>query len=159
MKKIVAYFSATGVTKVVAEALAEAENADLFEIIPKTLYNKADLNWNDKKSRSSLEMQNTATRPSIANRIANMEDYDVVFIGFPIWWYVAPAIINTFLESYDFSNKIIVPFCTSGGSGTGKTDEGLKSRCSNSAKWHPVKLLNGKINKEQLAVWVKNLAL
>ena len=157
MKKIVAYFSASGVTKAVAGNLAEAVNADLFEIIPETPYTKADLNWSNKKSRSSVEMQDPASRPPIANKIANIKDYDVVFLGFPIWWYVAPSIINTFLESYDFSGKIIVPFCTSGSSGVGKTAEGLKARCPSSVKWRPAKLLNGRVSKEQLTDWVNSL--
>ena len=159
MKKIVVYFSASGVTKAVARTLAEAANADLFEIIPQTPYTKADLNWSDKKSRSSVEMQDPASRPPIANRIADINDYGVVFLGFPIWWYVAPSIINTFLESYDFSGRIIVPFCTSGSSGVGKTAEGLKARCPSSVTWRPAKLLNGRITKEQLTDWVYSLDL
>ena len=159
MKKLVAYFSASGVTKAVAIELAQAANADLFEIIPETPYTKADLNWSDKKSRSSVEMQDSASRPPIASKVVSMKNYDVVFVGFPIWWYVAPSIINTFLESYDFSGKIIVPFCTSGSSGVGKTEEGLKALCPGSVKWRPAKLLNGRVNKEQLADWVKSLGL
>lgn len=116
-KKLVAYFSASGVTKAVAERLAKESGADLFEIIPKQPYNEADLDWMDKKSRSSIEMNNPASRPEIAEKLLNMDEYDTVFIGFPIWWYVAPTIINTFIESYDFSEKTIIPFATSGGSG------------------------------------------
>ena len=159
MKKLVAYFSASGVTKAVAKVLAEAANADLFEIIPETPYTKADLDWTDKKSRSSIEMQNPACRPAIAKKIANMKEYAVVFVGFPIWWYVAPSIINTFLESYDFSGKTIIPFCTSGSSGVDKTEEGLKARCPSSVNWCPARLLNGRVNKEQLADWVNSLGL
>ena len=159
MKKLVAYFSASGVTKAVAVALAEATKADIFEIVPETPYTKADLDWRNPKSRSSVEMQNPASRPSIADKVSNMKEYDVVFIGFPIWWYIAPSIINTFLESYDFSGKTIVPFCTSGSSGVGKTEEGLKARCPDSVKWRPAKLLNGRINKEQLADWVNSLGI
>ena len=117
MKKLVAYFSASGVTKNAAEHLAKAAAADLFEIKPAVAYTRADLDWTNRKSRSSVEMMNPDSRPEIAERISNMEEYDTVFIGFPIWWYVAPTIINTFVESYDFSGKTIVPFATSGGSG------------------------------------------
>ena len=116
-KKLVAYFSASGVTKSAAERLAKAADADLFEIQPLVLYTKADLDWTNKKSRSSVEMNNPDSRPEIAKKVPNMEKYDMVFLGFPIWWYVAPTIINTFVESYDFSGKTIAPFCTSGGSG------------------------------------------
>ncbi|MDU2694527.1 MAG: flavodoxin, partial [Intestinibacter bartlettii] len=120
-KSLVTYFSASGVTKKVAEKLAEAAGADLFEIKPEVAYTEADLNWMDKKSRSSIEMNDKSFRPAIAEKCNNMADYDVVYIGFPIWWYVAPTIINTFLESYDFSGKTIVLFATSGGSGFGNT--------------------------------------
>ena len=120
-KILVAYFSASGVTERAAKALAKAAKADLFEIKPEIPYTDADLNWMDKKSRSSVEMNNPAPRPAIAEKVANMEQYEAVFVGFPIWWYVAPTIINTFLESYDFSGKTIIPFATSGGSGMGKT--------------------------------------
>ena len=157
MKKLVAYFSASGVTKTVAKTLAETAQADLFEIKPLMPYTKADLNWHDKQSRSSIEMQNPSSRPAIADRVVNMDEYDIVFIGFPIWWYVAPTIINTFLESYDFSGKTIAPFCTSGGSGLGKTEESLKSLYPDSVLWRPAKLLNGRIDKDTLRNWVNNL--
>ena len=157
MKKLVAYFSASGVTKTVAETLAETAQADLFEIKPAMPYTKADLNWNDKQSRSSVEMRNPSSRPAIANKVVNMDEYDIVFIGFPIWWYVAPTIINTFLESYDFSSKTVVLFCTSGGSGLGKTEEALKALCSDSVMWRPARLLNGRIDKDTLRNWVNNL--
>ena len=121
MKKLVAYFSASGVTKNAAKGLAKASDADLFEIKPAVPYTPADLDWTNKKSRSSLEMGNPDSRPEIAEHLPNIKDYDTIFIGFPIWWYVAPAIINTFMESYDFSSKTIIPFATSGGSGMGKT--------------------------------------
>ena len=157
MKKLVAYFSASGVTKNVAEALAGVAQADLFEIKPETPYTKADLNWNDRQSRSSVEMQNPSSRPAIADKVVNMEEYDTIFIGFPIWWYVAPTIINTFLESYDFSSKTIVPFCTSGGSGLGKTEDVLKAICPNCVLWRPAKLLNGRVEKDTLRKWVDSL--
>ena len=119
-KILVAYFSASGVTAKAAWKLSEAIGADLHEIKPEVLYSSADLNWMDKKSRSSVEMNDPSSRPTIAEKLADMEKYDVVFVGFPIWWYVAPTIINTFLESYDLTGKTIIPFATSGGSGIGK---------------------------------------
>ena len=120
-RKLVAYFSASGVTAKVAEKLSEAIGADLYAIEPEVPYTKADLDWMDKKSRSTIEMNNPASRPAIAGKRDNMNDYDTVFVGFPIWWYVAPTIINTFLESYDLTGKTIIPFATSGGSDMRKT--------------------------------------
>lgn len=153
-KKLVAYFSASGVTKAAAERLAKAAGADLFEIKPEAPYSRADLDWTDKKSRSSVEMSNPESRPEIAEKLSNMDDYHTVFIGFPIWWYVAPAIINTFVESYDFSGKTIVPFATSGGSPMGRTVEVLKPLCSASAKWEDGKMLN-RISERELKNWVR----
>ncbi len=154
MKKLVAYFSASGVTKKAAQQLAKTAGADLFEIKPLVPYTHGDLDWTDKRSRSSVEMNDLASRPEIAERLENMAEYDTIFIGFPIWWYVAPTIIHTFLESYDFSGKTIVPFATSGGSGFGRTVDVLKPLCSQTAKWMPGKLLNrtsDKAMKEWLA--------
>ena len=128
-KKLVAYFSASGVTAKVAETLAEAIGADIFEIEPKVPYTEVDLNWMDKKARSTIEMNDPSSRPEIAIKRDNMKDYDTIFVGFPIWWYVAPTIINTFLESYDLSGKTIIPFATSGGSDIGKTNERLAPSC------------------------------
>lgn len=153
-KKLVAYFSASGVTKAAAERLAKTAGADLFEIKPEAPYSRADLDWTDKKSRSSVEMSNPESRPEIAEKLSNMDDYDTVFIGFPIWWYVAPVIINTFVESYDFSGKTIVPFATSGGSPMGRTVEVLKPLCSASAKWEDGKMLN-RISERELKNWVR----
>jgi flavodoxin len=158
-KKLVAYFSASGVTAGLAKTLAEAAGADLYEIKPKTPYTKADLDWTDKKSRSTVEMQDASFRPAIADKEANIAGYDVVFVGFPIWWYVAPTIINTFLESYDFSGKIIVPFATSGSSGLGKTVERLKPSVSGAATLKEGKLLDGKPSKDALAKWIASLNL
>lgn len=155
MKKLVAYFSASGVTKGVAVRLAKAAGADLFEMKPAVPYTRADLDWTDKKSRSSVEMMSPDSRPEIANRLSNPEDYDTVFLGFPIWWYVAPSIINTFVESYDFSGKTIIPFATSGGSGMGKTVEVLKSLCPG-AKWEKGKMLN-RVSDGELENWIKGL--
>ena len=158
-KKLVTYFSAGGVTAAAAKTLAEAANADLYEIRPAVPYTKADLNWMDRQSRSSVEMQNKTFRPAITDTGANIADYDVIFVGFPIWWYVAPTIINTFLEAYDFSGKTVVLFATSGGSGFGKTLDELKCSVSDTAKLVEGKLLNGKIFREELAAWVDSLAL
>ncbi len=152
-KKLVAYFSASGVTKAAAERLAKAADADLFEIKPAVPYTHGDLDWTNKKSRSSIEMSNPNSRPEIAEKVLNMEDYGTVFIGFPIWWYVAPTIISTFLESYDFSGKTIVPFATSGGSGMGKTVEVLKPLCP-AANWEKGKMLN-RVSDRELADWIK----
>ena len=156
-KKLVAYFSASGVTAAAAKALAEATGADLYEIKPKVPYTRADLNWTDKQSRSTIEMQNQSSRPEIADRNANVAAYDTIFVGFPIWWYVAPTIINTFLESYDFSGKVMIPFATSGGSGFGDTVKKLQPSVSDKAVWKEGKLLNGRPDKTALAEWAKSL--
>lgn len=128
-KKLVAYFSASGVTAKLAGRLAQAIGADLHEIVPAQPYTSADLDWRNKNSRSSVEMNDKAFRPPVANRVENMDQYDTIFVGFPIWWYVAPTIINTFLEQYDLSGKKIVPFATSGSSGMGNTNAELKGSC------------------------------
>lgn len=155
-RKLVAYFSASGVTAKVAEKLSEAIGADLYAIEPEVPYTKADLDWMDKKSRSTIEMNNPASRPAIAGKRDNMNDYDTVFVGFPIWWYVAPTIINTFLESYYLTGKTIIPFATSGGSDMGKTNEKLLPSCKGA------KLLDGKVFKASvsgadLAKWAEGL--
>lgn len=147
-KKLVAYFSCSGVTKGIAKALADAAKADLYEIRPQMPYTEEDLDWKNKNSRSTLEMNDTSSRPEIATRVKNMEQYDVIYLGFPIWWYVAPTIINTFVESYDLSGKIIVPFCTSGGSDAGKTVEVLQTLCSTEVTWKPCIRLTGASEKE-----------
>ena len=126
-KKLVAYFSASGVTKKVALRLAQEELAELFEICPKIEYTSADLNWMDDNSRSSLEMKAQGCRPEILNKLDNLDQYEIIYLGFPIWWYVEPRIIDTFLESYNFSKKQIVPFATSGGSGISNVVENLKA--------------------------------
>ena len=154
-KKLVAYFSASGVTKKAAEILAEAAGADLYEISPKIPYTTADLNWMDKKSRSSVEMNDPASRPALADMSAGIDGYDFIFVGFPVWWYTAPAIIRTFLEAYDFSGKVIVPFATSGGSGLGRTAETLQELVP-AAVVKDGRLLNGKIRAEELKKWADN---
>lgn len=158
-RKLVAYFSASGVTENAAKVLAEAADADLYEIKPETPYTKADLDWRDKNSRSSVEMKNKAFRPAIADKDADIAEYDVIFVGFPIWWYVAPTIINTFLESYDFSGKTIVLFATSGGSGFGNTVDELKCSVSDTAIIKEGKLMNGSISVSDLKKWVDILGV
>ena len=154
-KKLVAYFSASGTTKKAAEMVAKAAGADLYEIKPKTAYTKADLNWMDKNARSTVEMNDKAFRPALADKDAKVENYDEIFVGFPIWWYVAPTIINTFLESYNFSGKKVILFATSGGSGFGNTVKELKPSAP-SADIIEGKLLNG-ASKASIEQWVKSL--
>ena len=157
-RKLVAYFSASGVTAKVAETLSETIGADLFAIEPKVPYTKADLDWMDKNSRSTLEMKDPASRPEIARVRDNMEEYDTVFVGFPIWWYVAPTIINTFLESYNLTGKTIIPFATSGGSGMGKTNEKLMPSCKG-AKLLDGKVLKANVGAKELDDWVAGLSI
>ena len=156
--KLVAFFSASGVTAALAQRLSRAAGADLFEIKPAVPYTSADLDWTNDSSRSSVEMKNPASRPEIAEKLPSMADYDVVFLGFPIWWYVAPTIITTFLESYDFSGKTIALFATSGGSPMGRTLEILRPLCNASVKWLPAKMLNGATDSD-LNAWLKSLKL
>lgn len=156
-KTLVAYFSASGTTAQAAKLLAKAAGADLYEIRPAVPYTKADLNWMDDKSRSSLEMHDPSSRPEVKGRVENMDAYDRIFLGFPIWWYVAPVIIRTFLASYDFSGKAIILFATSGGSGFGKTVEELKNSVSPTARIIEGRLLNGRFSERDLAEWVKSL--
>ena len=155
-KALVAYFSATGTTKGVAEHIANGLNADIYEIVREEPYTDADLDYNDNNSRTTIEMNDPDARPAISGSVENMEQYDIVFIGFPIWWYVAPTIINTFLESYDFSGKTIVPFATSGGSGMGSTNEKLAPSCPGAILMKG-KMLNGLLSQEELKAWVKSL--
>ena len=155
-RKLVAYFSASGVTAKVAETLSETIGADLFAIEPKVPYTKADLDWMDKNSRSTLEMKDPASRPEIARVRDNMEEYDTVIVGFPIWWYVAPTIINTFLESYDLTGKTIIPFATSGGSGMGKTNEKLLESCRGAKLWDG-KVLKANASTKELDEWIRGL--
>lgn len=157
-KVLVAYFSASGVTEKLAKELAEITGADLFEIKPEIPYTDADLDWTNKNSRTSMEMKNPDSRPAIAKKVSNMDTYNTLFLGFPIWWYVAPTIINTFLESYDFSGKTIIPFATSGGSNLGKTEEILKKCCSPETNWKTGKRF-GKFDKALINDWIDSLAL
>lgn len=155
MKTLIAYFSASGVTKKLAEKIEALIQADIYEITPKIPYTKADLNWMDSKSRSSLEMKDKTSRPEIEGRVENMEQYDVIYLGFPIWWYVAPTIINTFLESYDLTGKTIIPFATSGGSGIGDTVEELRPS-ANGAIFKEGAVLN-RASSEKLALWLEEI--
>lgn len=154
-KKLIAYFSAGGVTAKAAKELAEAGNAELYEIRPEVPYTSEDLDWTNKKSRSSLEMNDLSSRPALADTSADIAGHDVIFVGFPVWWYTAPSIIKTFLEAYDFSGKVIIPFATSGGSGLGKTAKTLQETVP-SATVKEGKLLNGKISTAELKKWVES---
>lgn len=156
-KLLITYFSASGTTAKVAKQLSQATNAELYEIKPKTPYTKADLNWMDKNSRSSIEMNDKSFRPALKDKDANIQAYDIVALGFPIWWYVAPNIINTFLESYDFSGKTVVLFATSGGSGFGKTISELKNSIAADTKIIEGKILNNKHSVDELAQQLKSL--
>lgn len=159
MKKVlVAYFSASGTTKELAENLAKAANADLFEIEPAKPYTSADLDWTNKSSRSTVEMKDPNSRPEIANKIENFSDYETVFVGFPIWWYTSPTIINTFLESYDFSGKTLIPFATSGGSSIDQAEETLKKCRSSETKWkHGKRFENFEV--DALKNWINSLSI
>ncbi len=156
MKKILAaYFSASGVTAEAAKKLAKAAGADLYEIKPAVPYTDKDLDWRNEQSRSSVEMRSKTSRPALADNNADISQYDTIFLGFPIWWYVAPTIINTFLESYDFSGKTIILFATSGGSGFGSTAKNLKSSVASDTN-----IIEGKINNmsdESLRTWIESL--
>ena len=158
-KTLVAYFSATGRTAKAAELLADALGADIHEIQPKVPYTKADLNWLNKKSRSSVEMNNKSIRPEITESNVQIAEYDVIFLGFPIWWYVAPTIINTFLENADFSGKKIILFATSGGSKFGKTVEELKVSVSADTEIIEGKLLNGRQSVASVKTWTDTLGI
>ena len=158
MNPLIAYFSATGTTAKAAMTLAKAVGGDLYEIRPAVPYTGADLNWMDKNSRSSVEMRDPSSRPALADTGAPVEGHDVIFLGFPVWWYVAPTILNTFLEAYDFSGKTIVLFATSGGSGLGKSAAGLRASAPG-ARIVDGRLLNGRLNADELKTWVSGLKL
>ena len=157
---LVAYFSASEVraTERVAKTLAEATDADLFEIVPALAYTTEDLDWKDEQSRSTIEMKDSTSRPEVASKVENMDQYDTIYVGFPIWWYTAPRIINTFLEQYDLTGKTIIPFATSGGSDMGKSGEDLKKASAPNANWIlPGKVLNGNPPVDSLKVWIETL--
>lgn len=155
-KKLVAFFSASGRTRKTAQNLATAAGADLYEIKPAVPYTGKDLNWNDKNARSTVEMDDPKSRPELADKSAKIADYDVIFVGFPIWWYVAPHIINSFLEAYDFGGKTIILFATSGGSGFGNTVAQLEGSAKG-AKIIEGKILNGRPSVDSLKSWVDGL--
>lgn len=155
---LVAYFSATNTTKGVAEHIADGLDADLYEIVPEEPYTDADLNYNDNSSRSTIEMNDPSARPAISGSVENMEQYDIVFIGYPIWWGEAPRILATFVESYDFSGKTVVPFCTSGGSGVGSSATNLEQLTSG-ATWLDGRRLNGSDSQDTVMEWVNGLGL
>lgn len=157
-KVLVAYFSATGTTEGVAEHIANGLNADLYEIVPEDPYTDADLNYNDNNSRTTIEMNDPTARPAISGSVEDMDQYDVVFLGYPIWWGEAPRIISTFMESYDFSGKTIVPFCTSGGSGMGSSATNLEQLTSG-ANWLDGRRLNGSDSLDTVMEWVNGLGL
>ncbi len=156
MKKLVAYFSASGVTEKVAKKLADVVNGDLFEIIPKEPYTDEDLDWTNKKSRSSMEMSDKSSRPAVATEVVNISQYDVIYLGFPIWWYIAPTIINTFLEEYDLTGKTIIPFATSGGSDMGRTNEYLRGSCKG-ATLKEGRRFRTSVSSEELKTWSENV--
>ena len=157
-KILVAYFSATGTTKGVAEHIANGLNADIYEIVPEEAYTDADLDYNDNNSRTTIEMNDPDARPAISGSVENMEQYDIIFVGYPIWWGEAPRIVSTFMESYDFSGKTIVPFCTSGGSGIGSSASNLESFTSG-ATWLDGRRLNGSDSQDTVMEWVDSLDL
>lgn len=157
-KILVAYFSATGTTEGVAEHIANGLNADIYEIVPEEPYTDADLDYNDNNSRTTIEMNDPDARPAISGSVENMEQYDIVFIGYPIWWGEAPRIVSTFVESYDFSGKTIVPFCTSGGSGMGSSAANLE-QLTTGAQWLSGERLSGSDSQDEVLEWVNGLGL
>ncbi len=156
LKILVAYFSCSGTTRKAARELAAVANTDLHEIVPEQPYTDADLNWNNRQSRSSVEMRDVTSRPAIAGRVSDMEKYDVVFIGFPVWWYIAPTIVNTFIESHNFAGKKVVPFATSGGSGIANCEKNLR-KAYPEIDWCTGKLLNRPLSERQFSEWLENI--
>lgn len=155
-KELVAFFSASGTTAKLAKKLASAIGADLHEIKPEVSYTAEDLNWNNKNSRSSLEMSDKTSRPAVANTVEKMEQYDTIYVAFPIWWYVAPTIINTFLEQYDLTGKKIIPIATSGGSGMGNTNKELTSSCKG-ADLKEGKVFSVNTSESELKAWAEKI--
>ncbi len=157
--KLVAYFSASGVTEKVAREIARVEGADCFAILPEIPYTREDLDWTNRQSRSTLEMSDLSCRPAVSGCVGNMEQYGVIFVGFPIWWGREPSVVDTFLTSYDFCGKRIVPFCTSGGSGIGKTAERIRSLVGAGTVVEEGKRLGGEVSAEDLKLWTEGLKL
>ena len=158
MKALVTYFSASGVTGAVAAELAKAEGANLFEIRPETPYTAEDLDWRNKQSRSTVEMADPDCRPPVADKVADMSQYDVVFVGFPIWWGREPSVVDTFLDAYDFTGKKLIPFCTSGGSDIGKTAERIRGIVGEGCTVDNGKRIGGTISEEDLRLWLEGIA-
>lgn len=158
-KTLVAYFSASGQTARLARTIADVTGGDLFEIEPEAPYTSADLDWQNKRSRSSVEMGDPSSRPAIASHVDDMVSYDVVFVGFPIWWYTAPTIIESFLEGYDLSGKTVVPFATSGMSGMGDTESTLQKSCSSLTSWKPGRRMSPGESPASVRGWVEGLGL
>lgn len=159
---LVAYFSASEahITAQVAKTLAEAADADLFEIVPEAIYTAEDLDWRNEQSRSTIEMKDSTARPAVATKVENMAQYNTIYVGFPIWWYTAPRIINTFLEQYDLTGKTIIPFATSGGSDMGKSGEDLQKASAPNANWIlPGKVLNGNPPVDSIKAWIQTLPI
>ena len=155
-KVLVTYFSASGETRMVAQKIADNINGDLFEIRAKQPYTLADLNWQDKKSRSSVEMNDKSSRPEIEETVSKLDNYNTILIGFPVWWYTAPTIINTFIESLDFSGKTLIPFCTSGGTGISGCEKDLRNEYPQYT-WKEGKRLTGQESKEDIENWIGDL--
>ncbi len=158
-KVLVAYFSASGVTRRVAEELASVEKADLHEIVPQPRYTKADLDWTNAQSRSTLEMKDPTCRPPLASQAPDMAQYDVVFLGFPVWWGREPSVVDTFLDACSFAGQKIIPFCTSGGSGIGNTASRLQEIVGSAATVEEGKRLGGTVSEADLATWAAGLGL
>ncbi|MBO7710429.1 MAG: NAD(P)H-dependent oxidoreductase [Lachnospiraceae bacterium] len=158
-KVLVAYFSPTQTTRKVAQEIARLEEGDLFEIVPEQPYTPADLDWRDTTSRSTVEMNDPNARPAMVGRVENMEDYDTVFIGFPIWWGREPSVVDTFLDAHDLAGKIIIPFCTSGGSGMGNTSERINNLTGRKAKVLEGKRYGGTVSMEDLKIWMEDLGM
>lgn len=154
--RLVAYFSASGVTRKVAEKLAHVLEADLFEITPEVPYTRADLNWMNSKSRSSVEMNDPSSRPAISSKVEDMSQYTHVFVGFPVWWYREPSIIDTFMEAYDFSGIKVIPFCTSGGSGIGNSGANMQKLAPGAAVTEG-KRLSGRVSEKELQTWAEQV--
>lgn len=155
-KVLVAYFSASGVTKRVAENLASVAGADLFEIVPEQIYTSEDLNWQDKQSRSSVEMNDRNCRPAIASKVEDISQYSHVFVGFPVWWYREPSIVDTFMESYDWNGITVIPFCTSGGSGLGDAGKNMQA-LGKGANVIDGKRLSGTVSEAELKTWIDQI--
>ncbi len=158
-KVLVAYFSATGTTKTLAEYAADAMGADLYEIVPEEPYTDDDLNYSDRNTRATVEQNDKSVRPAISGSVENMEQYEIVFLAFPIWWGEEPRIMDTFVEAYDFSGKTVVPFCTSGGSGIGSSGENMQSLSTGDATWLDGERLSSSSSREDMVDWINGLGL